>query len=53
MFNVPDGCSARDINGPPMPRCVRCGEPYSDYWDSLVKLCDDCYEAVASEDEDA
>lgn len=35
-----------DINGPPMLRCELCREEYSDYEDSLVKLCPDCCEEV-------
>lgn len=50
-FNLPDGVSLAEINGPPEPRCEFCGEPYSDYWDAEVKKCPDCEEIIPDDDE--
>lgn len=43
-FNLHADCTNADHEGPPQPRCERCGWLYSDYEDSLAKLCPDCYD---------
>lgn len=40
-FNLPPGCSVRDIDGREMPCCDGCGEEFND--DELKDgLCEDC-----------
>ena len=39
-FNLPPGCTERDIDGEPMPLCEKCGEEFTDWKGDGV--CDDC-----------
>lgn len=39
-FNLPPGATIADINGPPMPRCEKCGREFNP--EREEKVCDDC-----------
>lgn len=46
MSNLPPGVTQKDLDGPPMLLCKRCGLEYSGYPDDPCKLCPDCYQAL-------
>lgn len=41
-FNLHADCTLRDVEGPPMPKCVRCSEEVNEVND--VGICEDCAE---------
>lgn len=48
-FNLPPGCSMRDIDGPPMPCCEKCGEEHND--EDNNGLCPDCQPVIKDKSE--